>query len=134
MHTVAELGEKNLHMRKHLDHLTIVMISTKKSRLNNFRRIQKKASDFKNCIRIPLIGKEFYENPIPLLLHIDMGICKIVIELCEDLSIKNDLEARIRNYSNEESKEVETLRNAVQQFMTSSEEIKEFEEELFELD
>ena len=136
IHTVAELGENKLFMRKHLDHLTNCDdFNQKNPELNNFRGIQKKASDFKNCIRIPLIGKELYENPIPPLLHIDMGICKIVIELCEDLSIKKDLEARICNYNNKESKEaeVETLRNAIQQFITSSEEIKEFEEEIVDL-
>jgi hypothetical protein len=123
-HTTKHINKRNSPSRKYKDHITnLKNFNDKNLKLKNSRGIQAKSADCKNCIREPLISEELYENIVPPILHIDLGIVKIIVEEFEALSNEKDLDL-INNLNYEDKDgEVKKLRGARLDFETSSNKI-----------
>ena len=116
--------------RTHKDHCTNVgKFNCDHPNITDLRGIQSKSAAAFNCIRLPLTGRQLYENLIPPLLHIDNGVCKIMMDECQKLNREKDMQVRIANNGDEEQK----IRNAVALYNSSSAKTNELEAELHTL-
>ena len=72
------------------------------------------------------MGQQLYENPIPPLVHIDNGVCKICMELGLQLNRDKDMFKRITDHADEE----QSIKDAIQNFSSASLQISKLEVEL----
>jgi hypothetical protein len=113
--------------RTHRNHCTnVCKFNSKNPNIKDLRGIQSKSASVFNCIRLPLIGRQLYENLIPPLLHIDNGVCKICMDECQKLCREKDMQVRIANNGADE----QMIRDAVALYNSSSVKTKELEAEL----
>jgi hypothetical protein len=132
-HTEKQITKKIFHHRTHKKHGSqVITFTTINPNLKNLRGIQAKSETVKNCIRHSLVGQQLYEHVIPPILHIDLGIVKIIIEECEALAREKDLAVHINNLLMDETKvgEANKLRESLHQFIQSSKDVKKFKAEV----